>query len=128
MALVALAGPGTNLVLAAVSALALRGILHSLAGVTEDTATPFITGVVVPLAQMANGAVTVNVSLAVFNLLPLPPLDGGRVLTGILPYAQARLVAAIEPFGFLILMGLIMTGWLSHIVNGPIMFLRRVLL
>jgi Zn-dependent protease len=128
MILVALAGPGTNLVLAAASAVVLRALSSALDGVTEETATPFMMGVVVPLAQMAYGAVVINVSLAVFNLLPLPPLDGGRVLTGILPYAQARIVAAIEPFGFLILAALIMTRSLGPLVHGPITFLMRVLL
>jgi Zn-dependent protease len=128
MVLVALAGPGTNLVLAAISALALRLLAPAMSGLTDDTATPFVTGVVLPLAQMAYGAVVINVSLAVFNLLPMPPLDGGRVLTGILPYAQARLVAAIEPFGFLILAALIMTHSLGPLVHGPINFLMRVLL
>jgi Zn-dependent protease len=128
MVWVALAGPGTNIALAAVSALAFRVLAAQLEGVTEDSATAFTLGVVLPLAQMAQASVIINVSLAIFNMLPLPPLDGGRVLTGILPYAQARLVAAIEPFGFLILVALIMTGSLRFLINGPIDFVMRVLL
>jgi Zn-dependent protease len=125
---VALAGPGTNVVLALVSAAAFHVLKGQLTGLTDETATSFHLGVVLPLAQMAQASVVINVSLAIFNLLPLPPLDGGRVLTGILPYAQARLVAAIEPFGFLILAALIMTGWLRFIVSDPIAFMTRVLL
>ena len=128
MVLVALAGPGTNMILAILSALAFHGLEHLLRGVSVETAGPLTMGVVLPLAQMAQASIVINVSLGIFNMLPLPPLDGGRVLTGLLPYAQARLVAAIEPFGFLILVALIMTGWLRPLIHGPINFVMRVLL
>lgn len=128
MVLVALAGPGTNMILAVLSALAFHGLEHLLRGVSVETAGPLTMGVVLPLTQMAQASIVINVSLGIFNMLPLPPLDGGRVLTGLLPYAQARLVAAIEPFGFLILVALIMTGWLRPLIHGPINFVMRVLL
>lgn len=128
MVAVALAGPGTNLLLALASAAVFHALKGRLVGLTEDTATGFDLGVLLPLAQMARVSVVINVSLAVFNMLPLPPLDGGRVLTGLLPYSQARLLAAVEPFGFLILAALIMTGWLRFLVNSPISFVTRVLL
>jgi Zn-dependent protease len=128
MMAVALAGPGTNVALALVSAVAFHVLKRQLEGLTADTATSFDLTVLLPLAQMAQASVVINVSLAIFNLLPLPPLDGGRVLTGLLPYAQARLVAAIEPFGFLILAALIMTGWLRVLVGNPIAFMTRALL
>ncbi|MCC6848956.1 MAG: site-2 protease family protein [Deltaproteobacteria bacterium] len=128
MMAVAAAGPGTNLALALVSAGLFHALKGHLAGVTTETASAFQLGVLLPLAQMAQASVVINVSLAIFNLLPLPPLDGGRVLTGLLPYAQARFVAAIEPFGFLILAALIMTGWLRFLVSDPISFVTRMLL
>ena len=128
MVWVALAGPGTNIVLAVLSALAFHVLAARLEGLTEHTASTFALSVVLPLAQMAQISVIVNIGLAIFNMLPRPPLDGGRVLTGILPYAQARLVASIEPFGFMILIALIMTDSLGFLIDRPIAFLMRVLL
>lgn len=128
MVLVALAGPGTNFILAILSAVVLHLIVRYASQDTVDPEGIWVTGVLLPMALMARFSVVINVSLAVFNLLPLPPLDGGRVLTGLLPYAQARWLAGIEPYGFLILMGLIMTGLIGPVVRAPTAFVMRVLL
>jgi Zn-dependent protease len=131
MVLVALAGPMTNVVLAAISALAFRalvGFLTGLEGAADGFATRVGATIVVPLALMARHSVVINVVLAVFNLLPIPPLDGGRVLTGILPAAQARLIAAVEPFGFLILVLLLTTRTLGAVLETPVRLLLQVLL
>lgn len=130
MVLVALAGPLTNLVLAVASAFVFRRLYHYLQTVedVEGFALRFATLVVVPLGLIAQHSVVMNVVLAIFNLLPIPPLDGGRVLTGVLPYASARLVASLEPFGFLILMMLLMTRSLGVLLDVPVRLLLRALL
>jgi Zn-dependent protease len=103
---VAAAGPLTNFVLAIVSGLALRvmpAFLHGAFGATVG----------VPLVRMLQASVIVNVELGVFNLFPVLPLDGGRVLFGILPMAAARAFARTERYGFLILLLLLYTHWLD---------------
>ena len=103
---VAAAGPLTNFVLAIVSGLLLRAVpafLHGSLG----------TSVVVPIARMLQASVIVNVELGVFNLFPVLPLDGGRVLFSILPIAAARAYAQTERYGFLILLVLLYTHWLD---------------
>ena len=114
MALVAAAGPGMNLILAVSSALLLAVLLTieptlSLRGSTETEASPGLLAAMVfrPLAVMALYSVMINVFLALFNLLPIPPLDGGRILTAILPAKPAMTLARLEPYGMLILVGLI---------------------
>ncbi|MCX7241778.1 MAG: site-2 protease family protein [Burkholderiales bacterium] len=115
MVWVALAGPAVNLAQALVWG-ALLYLLQML-GVTE----PFFL-------KMCQGGVSVNVALFAFNLFPLPPLDGGRILVGLLPYRQAYLVSRIEPWGFFITMALV----ISNVVNGlwmqPVMALTYGLL
>lgn len=93
MVWVAAAGPGMNLALAVLAAL----LLHA-APLLPEWAGPW-------LAQNLVNFVTINVLLAVFNLLPLPPLDGGRIAVGLLPDSLARPLSAIEPFGLMILIG-----------------------
>ena len=108
MVWVALAGPAVNLLQAL-----LWGIVFYLllgAGVTE----PFFL-------KMCKGGILVNVVMFVFNLFPLPPLDGGRVLVGLLPYKQAALVSRIEPWGFFIVMALVLAGVVSTYWLLPLM-------
>jgi Zn-dependent protease len=110
MVWVALAGPASNFVQAF-----FWGILYFIlsgSGVTE----PFFL-------KMAQGGVLVNLVMFAFNLFPLPPLDGGRILVGLLPYRAAELVSRIEPWGFFIVMALVLTGIVSSLWLLPLMSL-----
>ena len=102
---VALAGPVTNLLLAVLSALLLRGF--DLLGRTDMSKALIYPEVATPLQMMAGFSLYINTLLGVFNLIPLPPLDGGRILTGILPEKQANLINRLEPFGFILILFLI---------------------
>ena len=105
---VALAGPAVNFVQAL-----LWGVVFYLlqvGGISE----PFFI-------EMAQGGILVNVVMFVFNLFPLPPLDGGRILVGLLPYRQAMLVSRVEPWGFFIVMALVLAGVVSNLWMRPLM-------
>lgn len=112
---VALAGPLTNFGQAIIWAL-LLGIL-AISGVSE----PFFV-------KMCYAGISVNLVMWALNLFPLPPLDGGRVLVGLLPYKQAVAVSKMEPYGFFIVMGLILTGVLSTIWMTPLINIGRSLI
>ena len=107
---VALAGPGANLAQALFWGILLYALIGT--GLTE----PFFV-------KMCQGGMLVNVVMFVFNLFPLPPLDGGRILVGLLPYKQAELVSRVEPWGFFIVMGLVIMGVVSKLWMQPLMAL-----
>lgn len=115
---VALAGPTTNFGVALFSA----GLLHLLAlGGAGGVANGSVWGMTLePLRLMAAFSLYVNVILGVFNLIPIPPLDGGRVMTGVLPYRQAQALARVEPFGFIIVIFLIFFTDLWRVVLSPV--------
>lgn len=112
---VAAAGPVTNLILATISALILRGLVTiGNPASFPSSAAMFLEPVVLMLAF----SVYINLLLAIFNMIPVPPLDGGRVLVGLLPYRQAAAWSKIEPYGMLIIIGLVFfTNVFSHVIS-----------
>ncbi len=112
---VALAGPASNFVQAFLYALAL--LVMQRLGVREAF-----------LVDVASAGISVNLVLFVFNLFPIPPLDGGRVLVGLLPIRQALALSRIEPYGFFIVMALVLTNIATYIWLIPLMGLSQTLL
>ena len=107
---VALAGPASNFVQAIFWALML--VLMVAAGLHERF-----------FLEMCRAGIMVNLVMWAFNLFPLPPLDGGRILVGLLPWKQAQVVARIEPYGFFIVMGLVIAGVVGSYWLRPLMSL-----
>lgn len=114
---VSLAGPASNLVLAAVCAVVFRLFGSALA-----------TSFLYPLAYMIQIMIMINVGLAIFNLIPVPPLDGSHIVEGLLPIELAAEYQKIQPFGFIILLVLIFTGVVDFLIIPIIRSIVNLLL
>ena len=119
--LVAAAGPASNIVMAVAAALLLAVMPISPVVLGEANASA-------PLASLLTQMVRLNVLLAVFNMLPIPPLDGGNVLSGLLPRRIAYTFDQIRPYGFLILYAIILTDAFRVLVARPSIYLINLLL
>lgn len=119
MALVAAAGPGVNLLMALGWGLLLKMALLLLGAGNETVG--------VPLAYMAQAGIAINLVLMILNLLPIPPLDGSRILRLWLPDQARPAFDRLETWGLLILIGLLALGWLGYILSPPMDFMNNLI-
>lgn len=115
---VAGAGPVTNFVLALVSALVMRGLAALGTGFPDGSPVQTFLD---PLILMAAFSVYINLLLCIFNLIPVPPLDGGRVAVGLLPHRQAEMLARVEPYGMIIIILLVFFTNIFSTVISPVL-------
>jgi Zn-dependent protease len=113
---VAAAGPITNFILGTASAVAMRLLVRFGAGVPEGSP---LANVIDPITLMLAFSVYVNLLLGIFNLIPVPPLDGGRVAVGVLPYHASTALARVEPFGMIIIILLVFLTDLFNYILAP---------
>ena len=110
--LVAAAGPLSNLALAFAASVVLFVMPVSPVTIGEPNLSA-------PLASLLSRAVQINILLAIFNMIPIPPLDGGNVLAGLLPYSLATAFNRLRPYGFVLIYALILSGGFDYVVAPP---------
>ena len=115
MALVALAGPASNVVQAGIAAIVIQIAVRNGIDLGQ-------------VGFVLNWFVTINILLAAFNMIPIPPLDGGNVLAGLLPDSMGGLLHGLRQYGFIILYALLFTGVLWDLIGPPFNFIRGLLL
>ncbi len=116
---VSLAGPASNLFLAIASAILIKLLLIFMHLLPQT--------VMLPLIQMVGASIWINIMLAVFNLVPIPPLDGSKILMGLLPRQMAISFSRLEPYGFIIILILFYTGILPKIIFPIIKFTQNIM-
>lgn len=119
MAIVAVAGPAANLVMA---------LLWALLAKLGTGLYPSNEWIAIPLISMGQVGISINLILMILNLFPVPPLDGGRVLAGVLPDKLAYGLIRLEPFGLFIVLGLLVAGLLSQVLVPPYLALSGMII
>jgi Zn-dependent protease len=127
MAIVAAAGPLVNIIIAIVSAILFR-LQEPVVELILNYQLNDLLNVVLPVFYMINISARINIALAIFNIIPIPPLDGGRMLAGVLSHEQVIKFSKIEPYGFIIIVVLLMSGIIGKAIFPIIMTITKLLL
>jgi Zn-dependent protease len=124
MALVAFSGPFSNIILGTFFAFAFVAFTLFYGGIGPDGTQ---RGFFAPLSTMLQAGIIINFFLAFFNLIPLPPLDGSKILAMFLPYRKAVMLDMLAPYSFLVILVLWQVGVLRFLIAAPALFLYKLL-
>lgn len=128
MIFVSIAGIAANLLIAIISALIVRIMMQFIPNIEFGGFAAIADKILRPVLLMLGMSVGINLALAIFNILPVPPLDGSKILMALLPYQSAYQYAKLEKYGFIILMVLMVTGIIQIIMLPILIFLLKIFL